>query len=73
MIRAFRNAAEFAMRTSRPHVYDLVNGRYVAILTYDDDGIETINGAVGWAEAMAYYEFPDGSPFGMKEVCCEAK
>jgi hypothetical protein len=64
-IRAFRNAGEFIDEMDSSNwLINVETGALETILLVDDDGVETMRGAVSWVDLLSRYEFADGRVCG---------
>ena len=64
-IRPYKNADEFLDDSNGSLVLlNICTGCIETILYIDDDGIETIKGAVSWEDLMVNYEFASGKGCG---------
>ena len=67
-IRSFRNAGEFIDEMDSSNwLINVETGALETILLVDDDGVETMRGAVDWVELLSRYEFADGRVCGYHE------
>jgi hypothetical protein len=67
-IRSFRNASEFVDEMDSSNwLINVETGALETILLVDDDGVETMRGAVDWVELLSRYEFADGRVCGHRE------